>query len=278
MSYTVITTFNDAGRELYGQRMIDHFEKNWPVQIDLRIYAENCQPRTSRANTEVVDLLAVSGPCRDFVERHRNNPEAHGGAGAHNKSVYLKDKTFRWQAVRFCYKIFSVYHAAKSVNTDWLIWLDADTVTHTPIPHDWLQRVCPQQSYLSYLGRTDAYHSECGWVAYNLQHPLTQPFIDRLAEMYVRDEIFNYPEWHDSYIWDVVRRQWRDEREAHPFNLNPEPETNGKAKHPFINSELGRYMDHFKGNRKQYGRSKAKDITNNLDLPYWQQIIATRTK
>ena len=273
MSYTVITTFNDAGRELYGQRMIDHFEQHWPTEVDLRVYAENCQPTVKRGNTQVLDILAVSQPCRDFVERHRNNPEAHGGAGAHNQAVYLKDKTFRWQAVRFCYKIFSVYHAAHSVNTDWLIWLDADTVTHSNVPPSWLELVCPSGHYLSYLGRTDNYHSECGWVAYNLKNPHTLGFIDRLAEMYIRDEIFRYPEWHDSYIWDVVRKQWRDQHGAIPFNLNPEPDTKGLAKHPFINSELGRYMDHFKGDRKKFGRSKSKEVQLHRDLPYWQGVL-----
>ena len=31
-------------------------------------------------------------------------------------------------------------------------------------------------------------------------------------------------------------------------------------KHPFINSPLGDYMDHLKGNRKLDGRSKLEDI------------------
>ena len=276
MSYTVITTFNQAGQDLYGQRMIDHFEKFWPASVDLRVYTENCQPRFTRSNSVGLDIFQVSPQCVDFVERHKNNPEAHGGSGTHNKAVYLKDKSFRWQAVRFCYKIFSVYHAAHSINTDWLIWLDADTVTHTAVPEPWLSQVCPTDYYLSYLGRTDNYHSECGWVAYNLRHPQTRAFVDRLAEMYVRDEIFQYPEWHDSYIWDVVRREWRDQRGVLPYDLNPEPDTRGKAKHPFINSELGRYMDHFKGDRKKYGHSKAKDITQNQDHPYWQQILGGR--
>jgi len=48
MKYTVITTFHQAGLELYGQRMIDTFEQHWPDEVDLVVYAENCNPRTTK--------------------------------------------------------------------------------------------------------------------------------------------------------------------------------------------------------------------------------------
>lgn len=273
MDYTVITTFNQAGLELYGQRMIDNFEKFWPESVKLKIYAENCQPQVSRDTTQVLDILEVSPACREFVERHKNNPQAHGGAGANNQEVYLKDKAFRWQAVRFCFKVFAVQHAANNSQSDRLIWLDADTVTHTPVTLEWLDSVCPAGVVASYLGRTDGYHSECGWIGYNMQDALTRPFIDSVARLYVTDELFNYPEWHDSYLWDVIRKRYRDELKANFFNLNPEPDTKGLAKHPFINSELGRYMDHMKGNRKGQGHSKSKEVVMHRDHPYWRKIV-----
>lgn len=273
MDYTVITTFNQAGLDLYGQRMIDAFETHWPNQIKLKIYAENCQPRSVRDTTEILDVLEVNPACREFVERHKDNPQAHGGAGAHNKDVFLKDKTFRWQAVRFCFKVFSIQHAAAITNSDRLIWLDADTVTHSPVPEEWLTKVCPDGYLASYLGRTDRYHSECGWIGYNMHDPLTKPFIESLAKLYISDELFNYPEWHDSFLWDVIRKRYRDELKAQFYNLNPNPDTKGLAGHPFINSELGLYMDHMKGKRKSYGHSKGKEVIMHRDHPYWQRVL-----
>lgn len=273
MSYTVVTSFHQAGMESYGQRMIDTWEQFWPSTVDLRVYAENCHPQVRRPNSEVIDLLSVSSDCVNFVERHRNNPEAHGGQGPHNAEIWSERKNFKWQAVRFCYKVFALQHAGRTVTTDWLIWIDADTTTHTAVPVEWLNRVCPMGFMGSYLGRSDNYHSECGWIAYNLKHPACRDFIERVAEMYVRDEIFNHKEWHDSYIWDVVRKTWRDQRGVELMNLNPEPDTKGLAKHPFINSELGRYMDHFKGERKKNGHSKGKEIVSHRDHPYWQRIL-----
>lgn len=276
MKYTVITTFNQSGLETYGQRMIDQFEKLWPQEVELKIYAENCQPLITRPTTEVIDIFAASPSCVLFVEKHRNNPEANGGIGPHNSNYWDLKKSFRWQAVRFCYKVFAVQHAVLNTNSDVVIWLDADSVTHTSIPFDWIGTVCPQGFIASYLGRTDRYHSECGWIGYNIHDPLTRDFVNAVANMYINDEIFNHGEWHDSYIWDVVRKKFRDERGAKFYDLNPEPDTRGLAKHPFINSELGRYIDHFKGDRKKSGHSRLSEMLLHQDSAYWQSIKGKR--
>jgi hypothetical protein len=269
MKYTVITTFHDEGLKQYGQRMIDTFEQHWPADVDLVVCAENCQPRVTRTNTRVYDLLDVSANCRAFVERHRNNPLAHGQAGP--PDVWNPKKAFRWNAVRFAYKVFSVALCANNISSGWMIWIDADTHTHSPVPLDWLAQVCPDTAMISYLGRGEKYHSECGWVAYNLDHPETRNFIADFVGMYNTDRIFEEREWHDSYIWDVVRRRYQPGNEF--FNLNPSWQDKGLAGHPFINSELGRYMDHVKGERKVLGHSKPKEIVSHADHPYWRGVL-----
>lgn len=273
MKYTVITSFHQAGLELYGQRMIDTFEQNWPDTVDLIVYAENCRPTHTKSNVRIIDLLTASQECKDFVTRHRDNPEANGGRGPHNEDIWAEKKMFKWQAVRFCYKVFSVKHALNNVESDWIIWIDADTHTHTPVNEQWLARVCPEDNLISYLGRGDSYHSECGWVAYNKRHPMGIRFANDFAEMYEKDKIFELKEWHDSFVWDVVRKKYRDHHGAKFFNLNPEPDTKGKAGHPFINSELGLYMDHMKGDRKTRGHSKAKEVILHRDHPYWKKVL-----
>lgn len=270
MKYTVITSFNEDGLKQYGQRMIDTFEDKWPSEVDLVICAENCKPTATRINTKVYDLLEVSFNCRAFVERHRNNPMAHGQAGP--PEVWNPKKAFRWNAVRFAYKVFSVALCANNISSGWMIWLDADTHTHTEVPLSWLNTVCPDTAMISYLGRGEKYHSECGWVAYNLDHPATRDFIQEFVGMYNTDCIFDEREWHDSYIWDVIRKRFQPQNYFH--NLNPSWQDKGLAGHPFINSELGRYMDHVKGERKLLGHSKAKEIVSHPDHPYWRQVMA----
>jgi hypothetical protein len=269
MKYTVITSFHNEGLKQYGQRMINTFEQNWPDEVDLIVCAENCQPSYTRSNTRIYNLLELSNNCRTFVERHKNNPMAHGQAGP--PEVWNPRKAFRWNAVRFAYKVFSVSLCANNTSHGWMIWIDADTHTHSTVPLEWLSKVCPNDAMISYLGRGEKYHSECGWVAYNLDHPETRNFIQDFVGMYNTDRIFEEREWHDSYIWDVVRRKYQDNKF---YNLNPSYNDKGLAGHPFINSELGLYMDHVKGDRKIYGHSKAKEVVSHPDHPYWKSVLS----
>lgn len=269
MKYTVITSFNEHGLKQYGQRMIDSFEANWPAEVDLVICAENCVPRVTRPNTKVYDLIGLRSDLRTFLERHRNNPLAHGQDGP--PEVWNPRKSFRWNAVRFCYKVYSVALCESQLSSGWMIWLDADSHTHSPVPISWLPTVCPDDAMISYLGRGENYHSECGWVGYNLAHDRARDFIREFVGMYNTDKIFNEREWHDSYIWDVVRKKFQDSHKF--FNLNPSHNDKGLAGHPFINSELGRYMDHVKGDRKDLGHSRSKEVIMHRDHPYWQQVV-----
>ena len=46
-----------------------------------------------------------------------------------------------------------------------------------------------------------------------------------------------------------------------------------RAKHPFINSELGQYMDHLKGfDRKSNMKSNRKDLTTKQTHKYWNNL------
>jgi hypothetical protein len=40
--------------------------------------------------------------------------------------------------------------------------------------------------------------------------------------------------------------------------------------HPFINSDLGRYMDHLKGKRKSSGKSRSSDLKTARPEAYWR--------
>lgn len=248
--------------------MIDTFEQFWPAEVDLVVCAENCRPRMQRPNTQVYDLLQLSSPLNSFVERHRNNPLAHGLAGP--QEVFDPRKSFRWNAVRFAYKIYAISLVANYTSDGWLIWLDADTVTHSPVQLDDLQRLCREDAMITYLGRGERYHSECGWVAYNLNYPATRDFIQDLRSMYDSDKIFDLPEWHDSYVWDTVRRRYQPQHVF--YNLTTTMPGAGRAGHPFVNSELGRFMDHLKGARKITGQSRSTDLTHPRPEPYWQAL------
>ena len=276
MTYTVVTTFHAAGLTQYGQTMIDAFDLHWPCSIPLVVYAEACQPHRPSDRVQVIDLMTASPDLAWFKKTHADNPVAHGQI-ARDTSVPFGDNQFKWDAVRFSHKVFAVIHACASLDTDWVIWLDADTKTFAPVPDTFLPEICDPAAMACYLGRREKYHSECGWVAYNRRHPDLRAFMDRWRDLYRTGDLFNLREYHDSFVFDVLRKDFQALRGTRFHNLSPELPGKGPG-HPFIASRLGLYMDHMKGSkRKALGHSLPDDYDRNQGLnanvDYWRRVF-----
>ena len=256
--------------------MIDCFDQHWPQSVPLIVYAENCQPRVPSLRVSVCDLIASSPDLAEFKRRHADDPVANGQIAKDTK-VPFQDNAFKWDAVRFSHKVFAVINACQTVDTDWVIWLDADTKTFAPVPDDFLPSICDPSAMACYLGRREKYHSECGWVAYNRKHPDLRSFMDRWRDLYMTGDLFRLREYHDSFVFDVLRKDFVVTRGTQFRNISPELPGKGPG-HPFIASALGRYMDHMKGaKRKALGHSLPDDYDRNQGLnasvPYWQQVF-----
>lgn len=265
MKYTIVTTFNAAGYEKYGQRMIQTFLKNWPADVQLVVYAEDC-PVAETADNLVVRDIEIVQALTVFKEAWRGVPKANGDVSTDPIRSKRKDagKGFKWDAVRFAHKVYSIFHCAKNTKTDWLIWMDADTVCHSPITVADLDRLCPAQHDLCFLGRKGKY-TECGLYAMNMKHPILERFLWDFQRMYDDAEggIFRLAEWHDSFVFDAVRNN-------HQLNqLDWSGHIISGEGHPLINSEWGAYLDHLKGDRKDLGRSKQKDLRVPRSESYW---------
>lgn len=276
MEYTIITTFHAAGMTQYGQTMIDHFDQHWPASVPLVVYTEGCDPRLPSSRVRAIDLLSASPDLVAFKQRHANNPVANGLV-AKDTRVPFKDNAFKWDAVRFSHKVFAILHACENIDTDWIIWLDADTKTFAPVPTDFLSQICDNTAMACYLGRREKYHSECGWVAYNRRHPDCAAFMAAWRQLYTADTLFDLREYHDSFLFDHIRRQFEANRHTRFHNMSPALPGKGPG-HPFIASVLGQYMDHMKGSkRKALGHSLPDDYDRNQGLnssvPYWQSIF-----
>lgn len=266
MKYTVITTFNEPGYKQYGQRMIQTFLQNWPAEVTLVVYAEGCTVEETAPNLVVRDIAIVDA-LTVFKEAWRNIPKANGNVRDDPVRSKRKDagKGFKWDAVRFSHKVYSIFHCAKNTKTDWLIWMDADTVCHSPITIADIDKLCPGHHDLCFLGRKGKY-TECGLYAMNLNHSIMERFLWDFQRLYDDAEggIFRLVEWHDSFVFDVVRKN-------HQLNeLDWSGHLITGEGHPLINSEWGAYLDHLKGDRKHVGRSKLIDLKVTRTEAYWQ--------
>ena len=269
--FTVVTTFNQQGLQLYGQRFINSFAQNMPAEVDLYAYGERSKPTVPKSKSVIyaVDQEKYAPACFEFKKKYANDPRANG-QGPDKKRLDAK-KAFKWDAIKFCNKVYVVCDAARRVNSDVLIWMDADSFIHSPMPLQFLEDFIPEDVFTCYAGRTNKY-SECGWYSMNLKHPHAKEFFDEFQRMYddAENGIFKEKEWHDSYIYDVVR-VWHEQK----YGAKNKDFSQGivvKEGHPIINSPLGVFIDHMKGDRKRQGHSDRKDLKVQRNEDYWNKI------
>lgn len=149
-----------------------------------------------------------------------------------------------------------------------LFWLDADVRVFADVPQSFLEAMMPEAALVSYLARPK--YSECGLVGYNLRHPAILDFIAAYEAMYTEDRIFALSEFHDSFVFDVVRRRF-ERRGCKSYDIAKG--IGAKSGHVFVNSPLGQYMDHMKGERKDLGASRRSDVIIPRSEDYWQDVV-----
>ncbi len=276
---TVVTTFHPEGMTTYGQKFLDSFACHVDKRIKLIVYAENCKP-TNPDPTRIIILDAVDAlpKLNVFKERWRDDPKANGIPPDAIKARRPRDwhKEFKWHAIRFANKVYAVVDAC-SRSKDWCVWMDADSIIHSTWSYEDFANLLPDNKYITYVGRGKGSQTwpECGFYGLNLNHPVCHSFLEDFEQMYedADNGIFTLEEWHDSYVFGELLKKYKD-FPSHDYSANIYNDTakTGGGGHPLINSELGRWMDHMKGDRKFDGRSKRKDLMKHRTEAYWNEI------
>jgi hypothetical protein len=278
-SITVVTTFHPAGLTKYGQRFLDSFAARVDNRIKLLVYAEDCAPiNPDSSRIEIIDAKQALPKLNAFKQRWKDVPEANGDISKHPARNGRKDwdKEFKWDAVRFANKVYAVFDACDKREGDWVIWMDADSFIHNDWSYKAFKDLLPENKYITYVGRGKGSQTwpECGFYGLNMNHPLCHSFLEEFERMYEDAEkgMFLLPEWHDSYIFGEVLKQFKQFNAEHDYSAQMylKEAKSGGGGHPLINTELGKYMDHMKGDRKSQGKSKRSDIMVNRTESYWK--------
>jgi hypothetical protein len=236
---SVITSFSPAGWHLYGFKFLETYRAH--CRAPLIVYYEDGQPDVHKYRDEGVTWLPLSMVAHHdaFMERLQF-PMMHGNVGGRY------DINYDARQVR---KTLMLSHAVLTHGGK-VFWLDADMVVHSDVPEDFLDRMLPDDKLSCYLGR-DYMYTESGFLGINAEHPKAQRFVGYLREMALSGAFLTLQGWHDCYIYDFVRKHYPAELFV---NLSADvPKVPGL--HPFVHTELGKYFDHLKGNRKQKGFS-----------------------
>ncbi len=232
----LVTGFHKAGYELYGERCFESLQAYW--SDDIVVYAEDCLPKLLRDN---VEIRHVPEEVTQFLGRHQHDPMMRGEVPYPGKSWKAKDRegrySFRFDVVKFHKMAIYTWDAAEKLKEGLLVWIDGDVLTHKPAPRDFVGRIL-QGADCAYLGR-DPYHSETGFVAFRLPEAL--PLIRQWAGYYIDRTFIEEREWHSAFLFDRAR----EATDVNCLNLSP-----GGTKHVWFQTELGDFMDHLKGKRK----------------------------
>lgn len=255
MALVVVTSCSLSGWGQYGLKFLTSFDQFWPPDVHLHIVSEDrIEPPESimrkRPQIKLWDLRG-SPAAVAFSAKHEGNPVANGFRPGCPIASWRSKKTgydYRKDAFRFSKKVFAINLVIPSISdADQFMWLDADTITLKGVPPTLFDFLPPRNYALAYLDRTP-YHSECGFVGYNLAHPTTRPFLQEFSRLYESEQVFKLDEWHDSWVFDWLRKKLAIPSFQIPYDKR-------HITHPFVYSELGQYMDHLKGMRKQRGVS-----------------------
>ena len=275
-SLTIVTTWGTKYWPTPVQAGLESTVKNWPDHAKILLYPDDMSQQLKLPRTEYYDLCKEQPVLKEFIERNKNNSRLTKWQPQQYK--------FEYDAIRFSYKVFACIDAYQKTKPDMLWFLDADIITFEKIPMSWLEHIIPDTAFTSYLGRPKKGFSETGYYAFNTNHKYANEFFERWEQYYAEDLFFNIQKgflnhfpiagYTDSFTFDAVRLEMEQAGKIKNEDLNDGRwAKNRKARHPFINSELGQYMDHMKGyERKAQMSSRKRDLTTKQTHSYWKSL------
>jgi len=261
-TFTVTTTWGSPHWNIYAKRCVESISSNWPAEVKKIFYPDDLTQKIEMSNCDYYDLKACQPELNEFIERNKHNKLVKERMANPLRSA------FEYDAVRFSYKVFCMLDAAERCDTDVLIFIDADTVTYKPIPIKWLDHIAPPDKFTTFLGRPKKGFSETGFITFNLALPESKKFFARWREYYKKDLWQDLQGFTDSFTYDAARLDTTERSLDNDLNDGRYLGYRG-SKHPFVNSELGDYMDHLKGDRKDI-QSSVGDMKVKRKDDHWR--------
>lgn len=269
MNIAFISSMNQSLYSLYGKRFLEEFAKHSSNELLLFIVFEGQYPEEILHISKNIIILPFSNPSHTtFLKKFGHLQEAHGlrikTIEENGKKKIQLTTDYKWNAIRFSFKPFSIFHILDYIpkDLDFLVWTDSDLRCRKNFSSSDLMKFMPSNDeIMSYLGRKNAY-SECGFLGFNIKNNETIEYINRMIEIYITGEIFSLEQWHDSFVWDWARIEFEKNKNSKFKNISGEGHD---KEHVFMNTDLSEFFDHLKGPlRKKTGESSQEDILREI--------------
>lgn len=257
--YSIVTSFNKRIYESESQQIVTDMKENYP-DIDFYIYHENSFEKENhnqeidfsnevRENLHIFDLFESNVWLEDFL---KTSPfkDCHkigkpGMVPDGDNSLYWKRNAIYWFR-----KIAAINHCVNHVDTDYLIWLDADTIFNRKKGKDGFD-----DTFFNYADQFDCsvikrpgLAIETGIIAFNLKRQGKQVMTEWL-DYYLSKRAFEENIWADHHC--LTKIMHRTENKKYSF---------GSLRHGVpIENHIYRYVRHYKAPLLQV-RDKQKGI------------------
>lgn len=151
---------------------------------------------------------------------------------AKRKMVDKDPTNYRWQAIRFCHKVFALYQAKEQFPDDTIYWFDADVEFTGPIEFD---AITPPPHGVIILGRKGWHHVEGGFIGFNSDCDIISFWFD----FYKNHNLFMLNEWHDCYALQfLLNNNWWPVKDLSAYL---------DTKHVWPDTVLANFSKHHKG-------------------------------
>lgn len=244
----VITSFNEEGYRRYGKDFLASWAAHAPPSIRLTVYYEgenfDFAERVSWHPIEEVEFLA------DFMAMLQF-PLMHGIVG---------EQYDVWFDARHARKVFMEAYAVRQYGGK-VFWMDSDSYFTRDIPETFFDAMLPDDKLACYLGRDGWYFTESGFIGFNANHEQCRRFMANYVQMfmsgtYLANAVHGRLCWNDCGGFDAVRHVMGNGDEF--VNLAGNVPKN--TMHPLQNCEVGKYITHLKGNRKETRQLEDGDV------------------
>lgn len=241
MNIVFCTSFSKSGYTEYGKKFLQGWINHFPKSAKLIVFYEQIKPNEEDPRITYFDLLQDQ-ELLEFLKRHAQNPAASGVVT--DEKSGKQHINYRFQATKFARKVFAET-SPLIPQADWTVWIDSDVEVRKHIPMKFFEDMLTDNDAVAYyIGRDEAtwHHSELGFAAYNTATEAGRLFLKDFRETYKTDKVFTLQEWHDSFVFDEIRRHY--EAKGKRFVNIAE---GIKAMHPWVHTSLEKYMTHHKG-------------------------------
>lgn len=229
---TCFTSFNETYYNHTGKIFLDTWLKFWDDSFDLVIYAEDFKLKENTRYTQI-----------PFTELHSDY------------NVFQKEK-HKEATKRFAKKGYSVIHGMEHIDTDILIWLDADTITKEPVNLEFFEDIIPNSILSAHLGVMHnmekhnpkspmKYSCETGFFALNKNHNLFKQFVELYKNRYFERKFNDLRRPYDGDVYGAVVEELSIISNNLMNDINPD-----RHRTPFDKCILKDKFHHFKHRAK----------------------------